>query len=77
MAGWVTEEQAGRGLHPQVHPHHHHQHLHQPHHHDPQYLYNAITGNWERKRPVGIYGIYGIYGREETDMVWLCRSGRC
>lgn len=33
MASWVTEDQVGRGLHP-------------------DYLFNAITGNWERKRPV-------------------------
>lgn len=33
MSHWVTEEQRGRGLHP-------------------DYLYSAITGNWQRKRPV-------------------------
>jgi len=33
MAGWITEDQAGRGLYA-------------------DYLYSAITGNWERKRPV-------------------------
>ena len=54
MSHWVTEEQRGRGLHP-------------------DYLYSAITGNWQRKRPVTGNTTY-LYYTSITPLLYLYTS---